>query len=53
MNERIANALEEARKVSDEGIIISEQLSSKSREILINAGFLERIVRGWYMLVFP
>jgi len=53
MNERIANALEEARKVSDEGIILSERLSPKSREILINAGFLERIVRGWYMLVSP
>ena len=53
MNERIANALEEAREVSDEGIILSERLSSKSREILINAGFLERIVRGWYMLVSP
>lgn len=53
MNERIANALEEAREVSDEGIIISKQLSSKSRKILINTGFLERIIRGWYMLVSP
>jgi len=52
-NERIANALEEAQGVSDEGIISSDKLSGKSREILTNAGFLERIVRGWYMLVSP
>ncbi|HPJ39837.1 MAG TPA: hypothetical protein PLT75_15450 [Spirochaetota bacterium] len=52
-NERIAHALEEARGVSDEGIISSHKLSVKSREIMTNAGFLERIVRGWYMLVSP
>ncbi len=53
LNERIAKALEEARGVSDEGIISSDNLSVRSREILTNAGFLERIVRGWYMLVSP
>lgn len=53
LNERIATALEEARNVSEEGIISSGRISDKSREILTNAGFLERIVRGWYMLVSP
>ncbi len=53
LNKRIANALEEARDVSDEGIISSKELAPRSREILTNAGFLERIVRGWYMLVSP
>ena len=53
LNERIANALGEARRISDEGIITSDKLSAKAREILTNAGFLERIVRGWYMLVSP
>lgn len=53
LNKRIANALDEARRISNEGIISSDKLSVRSREILTNAGFLERIVRGWYMLVSP
>ena len=53
LNNRIADALEEAGKVSNEGVISSEKLSARSREILTNAGYLERIVRGWYMLVSP
>ena len=51
LNDRIADALKEAGKVSNEGVISSDKLSVKSREILTNSGFLERIVRGWYMLV--
>ncbi len=51
LNERIADALEEAQKVCVEDIIPSAKLMPRTREILTNAGYLVRIVRGWYMLV--
>ena len=51
LNERIADALTEAKSVSNEGIIPSDKLKPKVRVILVNSGFLKQIVRGWYMLV--
>ena len=50
---RIADALEEARKVANDGVIRSNALSRKKREMLERGGWLRRIVRGWYLLQQP
>ncbi len=52
-NEQLAKALEHVRSLSDEGIVKSSQISPKERNLLVKAAFLERVVRGWYMLVTP
>jgi len=52
-NEKLARALKEARNAGDDGIVRSKDISSSAREILVKAGFLEKLVRGWYMLITP
>jgi hypothetical protein len=52
----IAAALSRARAVADAKhgqIIQSTELSRADREILISTGWLQEIIRGWYMLVRP
>jgi len=52
----IATALLEARKIADRyhaQIISSSEISRSSREILLATGWLQEIIRGWYMLVRP
>jgi len=51
--EGIARALGEAKAVSDDGIIRSKNLSAAARSTLVDAGFLLRLVRGWYALQSP
>lgn len=49
----IADLLEQAGEVATDGIIRSSSLSRKHREALVRAGWLRRIIRGWYLLLQP
>lgn len=49
----LTEALDEARAAMTEGILTSTQLSRKNRELLESAGWLRRIIRGWYLLQQP
>jgi hypothetical protein len=52
----LTNALSRVRAKADARnahIIQSEEISRSDREILLAAGWLQEIIRGWYMLVRP
>ena len=54
--DRIAEALKRAAeqvKLNRCQVVQSAQLTRADREILQNSGWLEEIIRGWYMLVRP
>lgn len=56
ISERIADALSRVRAKADTygaQIIHSEEISRADREILVATGWLQEIIRGWYMLVRP
>lgn len=55
-SENIANALSRARAKADlhhAHIIQTKDLTRTDREILLATGWLQEIIRGWYMLVRP
>lgn len=54
--DNIASLLSKISSKTEEGrtqIIRSAEISRRDREILIKAGWLQEIIRGWYMLVRP
>ncbi|MCU7549873.1 Fic family protein [Chitinophagaceae bacterium LB-8] len=53
--ERLADSLEELRKLQEEGkvAIKSDELSRTHRERLVENGFLKEVVRGWYIISRP
>lgn len=54
--EVIAAALVRVREIADSrhaNIIQSEEISRADRELLLATGWLQEIIRGWYMLVRP
>lgn len=51
--EKIAFALQRAKSAAEKHIIKTNQLSRADRELLIASGWLQEIIRGWYMLVCP
>ena len=53
MPSEIADILERVRQVAVEGVVRSADLERKDREKLQKAGWLRRIIRGWYLLLQP
>jgi fido (protein-threonine AMPylation protein) len=51
--EKIARALEKMQEVQQEGIVRSGALSRSHQELLVEAGFLQEILRGWYYVTNP
>ena len=52
-NEKLAQSLERLKEAVQEGIVSSADLSQVHRERLIVAGFLEKIINGWYCALKP
>ena len=52
-NERLANALAEARKVARESVVRGRDLKSRTRKTLIENDCLMEVIRGWYLLAPP
>lgn len=52
-NEMLAQALSTAKSASKNEIIKSSDLDRGVRERLIHAGYLEEVMRGWYLLTTP
>jgi hypothetical protein len=52
-HEEIEQALSKAQGISNDGIVRSKNLSAATRSVLVDAGFLMRLVRGWYALQLP
>lgn len=52
-NEILAQALSEAKSKSKNSVIRSEDLNRGTRERLTQAGYLEEVMRGWYLLTTP
>lgn len=52
-NHLLAEALERAKEVSNNGVIRSANLDRGVRERLVNASFLTEVMRGWYLLTSP
>jgi Fic/DOC family len=56
LNETIVKALKKSRKIADQRhaeIIKSTELERGERELLLRAGWLQPVIRGWYMLARP
>lgn len=56
MKKELSEALDRARKIADQNqaeILQFSQISRADRELLIRLGWLQEIIRGWYMLVRP
>lgn len=51
--ESLADRLARAEKAACEGVIRSEQLSRRDREVLTDEGWLSPVMRGWYLLSTP
>jgi Fic family protein len=49
----LATSLRNAKKKAKHQIIKTEQLSRLDRERLIRAGYLQKIIRGWYLFCKP
>jgi len=49
----LAESLRAAKKVSQDGIIMSSKLDRKHREILMKNGWLNEILKGWYLFTSP
>jgi len=54
-NEKLAASLQELKAVQDSGhrAITSKALSRTHRERLVRAGFLEEVIKGWYLSTRP
>lgn len=50
---KLADALDHAAKLASMGVLKSAALQRGDRELLLRAGYLESIVKGWYFLVRP
>jgi hypothetical protein len=50
-NQKLASALEALKRLQDDGLraIPGPKLSRAHREVLLRAGFLEEVIRGWYV----
>lgn len=53
--ERLANALEALHRLqqADRNVVRSEDLSRDERELLVGNGFLQPVIRGWYIPSSP
>ncbi|MCP4131813.1 MAG: Fic family protein [bacterium] len=49
----LAAALLEAKSVSRDTIVKSSDISRSVRERLVKTGFLDEIIKGWYLLITP
>ncbi len=53
----LADALEALKKLQDSGVSAvirgSEALGARNTKILVEAGFLEQVIRGWYIVTQP
>lgn len=49
----IADALERVTKVAPKGVLRSADVRRRDRELLVRAGYLKDIVKGWYFLARP
>lgn len=52
-NQRLANALEEARNAAQENVVRGRDLKARTRQYLLETGALIEVIRGWYLLVPP
>lgn len=54
-SERLAQALEQLRNIQENGVIAiqAKQLTRSHRESLIRNGFLEEVIKGWYIPTRP
>jgi hypothetical protein len=52
-NEILAKALRGVKTIAENGIVKSSDLKRQDREILVSAGSLTEIIRGWYLLTSP
>lgn len=52
---RLTNALHSLKALQERGQVVvqSEQLERRQREALLKAGFLRRVVKGWYLVSSP
>ncbi len=53
MKKPLADILEKAHKASENNIIQSKLLDRTDRQKLLIAGFMQEIIKGWYILVDP
>lgn len=53
MRRILADILEEAHKVSKNNIVQSRLLSRGDRQRLLVAGFMQEVIKGWYILIDP
>jgi hypothetical protein len=53
VHSKLANALEQASKVSPRHILRSSDLSRGNRSYLLPRGYLQEIIKGWYLLTRP
>ncbi len=55
LQERLATALEALKRLQERGIqaIPGTELSRADREALLRAGFLKKVIRGWYIPTRP
>ena len=53
--EKLAAALVELKQLQDAGVsaIQSKQLGRASREVLLNSGYIEPVIKGWYLASRP
>jgi len=52
-NERLANALDEARKAAQDSVVRGKDLKPRTRKLLLETGALIEVIRGWYLLAPP
>ena len=54
-HEKLASSLQELKALQDSGhrAITSKALSRTHRERLVHAGFLEEVIKGWYLPTRP
>ena len=52
-HEKLASSLEALKKVQNGGVIRSSALGRTHRERLVQAGFLQKVVKGWLLQVDP
>jgi hypothetical protein len=53
MSHLLAESLERAKEVSNNGVVRSADLDRGVRERLVSASFLTEVMRGWYLLTSP
>ena len=54
-NEKLAAALVVLKQLQDEGVsaIQSNQLGRATREVLLKSGYIEPVIKGWYLASRP